>query len=158
MFDKFHLTFNFKSKVSHDVFKNTSRKYCGKKPVVVFSLRFFRPPWSAVAKRFAGLFVCLFGLPTENLGAWGVVMYQWKGLENSFPTAYYTPQNFWNYNRKTEKKNLQSFNSHRSGWSKEPQWENNCGSFFAISSTSEMKVGVIDIYIFSSTITSMSHA
>jgi hypothetical protein len=32
-----------------------------------------------------------FGLPTEKLGRWDLVIYRWKGFENSFPTTYYTP-------------------------------------------------------------------
>jgi hypothetical protein len=24
---------------------------------------------------------------------WGLVIYRWKGLENTFPTVYYTPPN-----------------------------------------------------------------
>jgi hypothetical protein len=36
---------------------------------------------------------------------------------------------FQYYNRKTKKTNLQSFSDCRLRWSKEPQWENDCGSF-----------------------------
>jgi hypothetical protein len=32
-----------------------------------------------------------FGLPTEFLGIWGLLIYRWKGLENTFPTVYYMP-------------------------------------------------------------------
>jgi hypothetical protein len=34
-----------------------------------------------------------------------------------------------NFSCKTKKTNLQSFSDCRSGWSKEPQWENDYGSF-----------------------------
>ena len=39
------------------------------------------------------------------------------------------PPEFQYCNRKTKKTNLQSFSDCRPGWSKEPQWENECGSF-----------------------------
>ena len=32
-------------------------------------------------------------LPTDTLGILGLVIYRWKGLENTFPTVYHTPQN-----------------------------------------------------------------
>jgi len=32
-----------------------------------------------------------FGLPTEFLGILGLLIYLWKGLENTFPTVYYMP-------------------------------------------------------------------
>jgi hypothetical protein len=35
-----------------------------------------------------------FGLPTEFLGIWGLLIYRWKGLENTFPTVYYMPPKF----------------------------------------------------------------
>ena len=31
-------------------------------------------------------------LATDTLGILGLVIYGWKGLENTFPTLYYTPQ------------------------------------------------------------------
>ena len=34
-----------------------------------------------------------FGLPAAMFGIWRRVIYRWKGLENTFPTVYYTPQN-----------------------------------------------------------------
>ena len=34
----------------------------------------------------------LFCLASEMLGIWRHVIHQWKGLENIFPTVYYTPQ------------------------------------------------------------------
>ena len=42
---------------------------------------------------------------------------------------YYMPQEFQNYNRKTKITNMQLFSDYISGWSKEPQWENNYNSF-----------------------------
>jgi hypothetical protein len=39
------------------------------------------------------------------------------------------PLEFQNYNRRTKKTNLQLFSDFRSGWSKKPQWEHDCGSF-----------------------------
>jgi hypothetical protein len=33
----------------------------------------------------------LFGLPIEVVGIWGLLMYHWKGLENTFPTMSYMP-------------------------------------------------------------------
>jgi hypothetical protein len=65
-----------------------------------------------------------------------LLIYCWKGLENTFPTVYYMPPKFQNFSHKRKKKNLQSFSDCRSGWSKEPQWENNYGFFFAMFSTS----------------------
>ena len=35
-----------------------------------------------------------FGLPTEVLGIWGLLVYCWKRLENTFPTVYYMPPKF----------------------------------------------------------------
>ncbi len=31
-------------------------------------------------------------LPTDTLGILGLVIYRWKGLENTFPMVYHTPQ------------------------------------------------------------------
>jgi hypothetical protein len=39
------------------------------------------------------------------------------------------PLEFQTFSHKTKKTNLQSFSDCRSGWSKEPQWENDYGSF-----------------------------
>jgi hypothetical protein len=36
----------------------------------------------------------VFVLPTAMFGIWGLVIYCWKGLENTFPMVYYTPQIF----------------------------------------------------------------
>ena len=36
----------------------------------------------------------VFGLQTEVLGIWEILIYRWKGLENTFPTVYYMPQKF----------------------------------------------------------------
>ena len=33
-------------------------------------------------------------LPVEIFGIWGLVIYRWKCLENTFPMMYYTPQKF----------------------------------------------------------------
>ena len=32
-----------------------------------------------------------FGLRTQILGIWGLLIYHWKGLANTFPTMYYMP-------------------------------------------------------------------
>ncbi len=58
---------------------------------------------------------------TKHIGIQGRIMYCGKGLENTFPIVYNTPQNFQNLSYKTKKKNLQLFSNYRSGWSKEPQ-------------------------------------
>jgi hypothetical protein len=58
---------------------------------------------------------CFFCLPTEVLGICGLLIYLWNGLENTFPTVYYMPQNFLNCNHKTTKKNMLSFSDCRSG-------------------------------------------
>jgi hypothetical protein len=47
-------------------------------------------------------------------------------------------QNFKIVVVKPKKKNPQSFNDCSSGWSKEPQWENDCDSFFTMFSTNEV--------------------
>jgi hypothetical protein len=39
------------------------------------------------------------------------------------------PPEFQNCSHKTKKTNLQPYSDYRSWWSKEPQWENDCGSF-----------------------------
>jgi hypothetical protein len=44
------------------------------------------PPWSAVTKR---MHICFFGLPVEILRIWGLLMYRYKGIENTFPMVYY---------------------------------------------------------------------
>jgi hypothetical protein len=59
----------------------------------------------------------------------GLLIYYWKGLENTFAMVYYTPQNFKYAVATTKKKILQSSSDCRIRWSKEPQWENDCGSF-----------------------------
>ena len=38
------------------------------------------------------IFVFL-GLPADTLGILGLIMYRWKGLENTFPTIYHMTQN-----------------------------------------------------------------
>jgi len=35
-----------------------------------------------------------FVFPAEILGIWGLVIYRWKGLENTFSTVYYMSQKF----------------------------------------------------------------
>jgi hypothetical protein len=34
----------------------------------------------------------LLVLPFEIFGIWGLVIYRWKGLENTFPMVYYMSQ------------------------------------------------------------------
>jgi hypothetical protein len=36
--------------------------------------------------------VCSSDLPRKMFGIWGRLIYRCKGLENTFPTVYYTPQ------------------------------------------------------------------
>jgi hypothetical protein len=43
--------------------------------------------------------------------------------------VYYMPPEFQSFSRKTKKTILQSFSDCRSGWSKEPQWKIDYGSF-----------------------------
>jgi hypothetical protein len=72
-------------------FPNTSRKH-GKKELQSFVHcgSFDHPDLQSLNDcRFS-----FFGLPTEFLGIWGLLIYHWKGLENTFPTVYYMPQNF----------------------------------------------------------------
>ena len=38
---------------------------------------------------FVNLF---FGLPNEVSRIWGLVIYLWKGLDDTFPTVYYMPR------------------------------------------------------------------
>ena len=90
-------------------------------------MRIFWPSWwFAVVKQ---LHICFSGSPTKILGILGLSIYRWKRLENTFPTMYYMPPNFWNCSRKPKKKNMQSFSDCRSRQSKKPQWQNNYGSF-----------------------------
>ena len=58
---------------------------------IVFSLRFFWPPCSAVAKQ---LQICFLDLAVGTLGILGHVVYRWKGLGSTFLMVYHTPQNF----------------------------------------------------------------
>jgi hypothetical protein len=46
-------------------------------------------------------------------------MYHWKFISKTFPMVYY----------KTKKTNMQSFSDCIAGWLKEPQWENDGGSY-----------------------------
>ena len=69
------------------------------------------------------------GLPIDTLGILGLIIYRCKGIEYTFATIYHTPPKNKICSRKLEIKILQLFSDCRSGWSKEPQWENNCGSF-----------------------------
>jgi hypothetical protein len=36
----------------------------------------------------------VFGLTTEILGIWGLLIYRWEGLEITFPMMYYMPPKF----------------------------------------------------------------
>jgi hypothetical protein len=47
--------------------------------------------------------IFLFFLPTAIFGIWRLVIYRWKGLENTFPTVYYMPKNVLNLHLKTQK-------------------------------------------------------
>jgi hypothetical protein len=47
----------------------------------------------------------VFVLPTAMFGIWGLVIYCWKGLENTFPMVYYTPK-YSNITIANEKKPL----------------------------------------------------
>jgi hypothetical protein len=97
-----------------------------KKTAIVFPLQFFWPLWYAVTKRMQFFFL---GLPAKILRIWGLLIYCYKGLENTSPTVYCMPPEFQNCNCKTKKTSMQSFSGCKSRWSKEPQWENDCGSF-----------------------------
>ena len=35
---------------------------------------------------------CFFALPTIILEILGILVYRWKGIENTFPPVYYMPQ------------------------------------------------------------------
>jgi hypothetical protein len=56
----------------------------------------------------------IFDLTTQILRIWGLLIYRWKGLENTFPTVYYMPPEFQSFNRKTKKTIMQSFSDCRS--------------------------------------------
>ena len=76
------------------------------------------------------LHIVFIGLPTDILRTWGLLIYRSKGLGTTFPAVYYTPKKALKSQPQNKKeKTLQSFSDCRSGWSKEPQWENDCGSF-----------------------------
>jgi hypothetical protein len=38
--------------------------------------------------------IYIFGLPTEILGIWGLLIYRYKGLENTFQWCITCPRNF----------------------------------------------------------------
>jgi hypothetical protein len=57
------------------------------------------------------------------------VIHRWKGIFKTYLTVYEKPPKFQNESRKTKKTNPRSFSDCRSRWSKEPQWENDYGSF-----------------------------
>ena len=78
------------------------------------------------------------GLPIDTLGILGLIIYRCKGIEYTFATIYHTPPKNKICSRKLEIKILQLFSDCRSGWSKEPQWENDCGFFCAQFSTSHV--------------------
>ena len=68
--------------------------------------------------------IFVFVLPTAIFGIWRLVIYRWKGLENTFPTVYYHVHKFSKIKfEKHKKKNLYSFSDCKSGWSKQMQWE-----------------------------------
>jgi hypothetical protein len=104
----------------------TSRKHGKKEPQSCSHCGSFLPPCSAITKR---MHICFLGLPTEILRILGLLLNRYRGLENIFPTVYYMPLESQNCNRKIKKTNMQSVSDCRSGWSKEPQWKYNCGSF-----------------------------
>jgi hypothetical protein len=35
--------------------------------------------------------IFVFVLPTAIFGIWGLVIYLWKGIENTFPMVYFMP-------------------------------------------------------------------
>ena len=105
---------------------NTSRKHGKKEPQSFVQCGSFDHPDLHSLNDYNFVF---FGLPTEVLGIWGLLIYRWKGIENTFPTVHYMPPKFKNYSRKTQEENMQSFSDCKWGWSKELQWTNNCGSF-----------------------------
>jgi hypothetical protein len=99
---------------------NTSRKHCQKEPQLFFHRGFFDHPDMQSLKR---QHVVFFGFPAyinfKNLGSFNIP------LERLFQD----PKKKQNCSHQTKMKNLQSFSDCRSGWSKEPQWKNDCGSF-----------------------------
>jgi hypothetical protein len=44
----------------------------------------------------------VFVLPTAIFGIWRLVVYRWKGLENTCPTVYYMPTNVLKLDLKNE--------------------------------------------------------
>jgi hypothetical protein len=54
-------------------------------------MRFFDHPNLQSPHDYKFFFFCF---TSKILGIWGLVVYRWKGLENTFPMVYYTPQKF----------------------------------------------------------------
>jgi hypothetical protein len=47
--------------------------------------------------------IFVFVLTAEMFGIWGLEIYRWKGLENTFPTVYNTPTKFLQLHLKNKK-------------------------------------------------------
>jgi hypothetical protein len=67
---------------------NTSRKHGKKEPQSFVHCGSFDHPDMHLLNDYK--FVT-FVLPNKVLGIWGLLIYRWKGLENTFPMVYYMP-------------------------------------------------------------------
>jgi hypothetical protein len=70
---------------------NTSRKHCEKELWSFSHCGSFDHLDKQLLNDYKFVFI---GLPTKLLGIFGILIYRWKGLENTFPTVYYMPPKF----------------------------------------------------------------
>ena len=60
----------------------------------------------------------------------GYVVYRWKDVFKTFVAVYHNSKSLIAKN-KTKNQFCNCFSNCKAGWSKEPQWENDYGSYFA---------------------------
>ena len=80
---------------------STTRKLCQKQPQPKLAAIILT---NLICNHYTTHIFFFFGLVTKILGIVGRVIYNWRGLENIFPTVYYTPKKLKNYSKKNEKK------------------------------------------------------
>ena len=81
----------------------TSRKHGKKEPQLFFYCSSF--DHHALQLLNNCIFVFL-DLATDTVDILELVIYRWKGLENTFPTVYHTPQHIYFFDRKMKNKLL----------------------------------------------------
>ena len=100
----------------------TRRKHGKREPQLFSNCDSFDHPDLQSSNDYKVLFVIL---RLHDQMFWGV----WYSVEKVFPTVYYEPKIPKVSVGKSRKINMQLFSDYKAWWSKQPQWENDCGSF-----------------------------